>query len=110
MIQLLPCPFCGGPGKIESYVPEGANGPKHPIHFGCCIPCEMRLRGHVEREWAVMDWNRRANRWAAFTPEELRRLRQLTLGCVGVFDLIAEIESELARRQSGEGGGLWDIP
>jgi restriction alleviation protein Lar len=106
MNELLPCPFCGGRGKIESYTPESAAGPRYLIHFGCCIPCEMRLRGHVERKWAVLDWNRRANRWTAFSPEELEKLRRelqpdysAAVGFACMSPLKNEISSELARRE-----------
>jgi Restriction alleviation protein Lar len=103
--ELLPCPFCGGPGKIESYIPISATGPRYPIYFGFCSPCEMRTKGHAKREWSVTDWNRRA-RWASFSDEELRELNRF-IEHSHIYDTTTkvedEIESELEQRKA-EGG------
>lgn len=54
----------------------------------------------MQLEDAIAVWNTRANRWAAFSKEELKTLWPLNNEMVETEDqLTREIKSELARRE-----------
>jgi hypothetical protein len=82
-IELLPCPFCGGSNLSE-------DGPKRIWCETCAISVHKK------------DWNLRANRWSAFTGEELDTLRSnfLVFGKPVKNRLFDEAVSELKRRKS----------
>lgn len=62
--EILPCPFCGGPGKITEdlcgvrKLPASVGGAVYvPVIF--CLDCGARVYGRDKKE-AVGRWNRRA--------------------------------------------------
>ena len=96
--ELLPCPFCGDRGDVGCYDDEHWTAE-------CSNPdCECSVTGILSKQEAINFWNRRANRWDAFTSEELANLRpRISLGYRWNSvekQIEAEIHAELARRQS----------
>ena len=81
-VSLLPCPTCGGV-DISDFGPN----------WRSCRECETSSKSE--------NWNRRANRWAAFSTEELGAFHPTGLGLMGnptSWKLADEINAELTRR------------
>jgi Lar family restriction alleviation protein len=53
MIELKPCPFCGGKARLYNGNHDG---------FGvCCTKCSAKVYGYMTTGGASRAWNRRAN-------------------------------------------------
>ena len=61
MIELKPCPFCGGRARINTG--EFCTGTEKVIKtYGAyCIKCSARIGMHYSESDACNEWNRRAN-------------------------------------------------
>jgi Lar family restriction alleviation protein len=59
--ELKPCPFCGGPGKLSSYI-SGHCNPKLDMlyHYAECERCDITLGNEEVPEKAAQKWNHRA--------------------------------------------------
>ena len=51
--QLLPCPSCGGSGKVKAI----NKGRWKAVH---CTKCEHKTKGHLTYYAAIDDWNGQA--------------------------------------------------
>ena len=57
MVELKPCPFCGGEARIL----EGFSG--MPVFWPECTKCAASFKGYFEiKESAIREWNTRAER------------------------------------------------
>lgn len=61
MIELKPCPFCGGKAKLSNYISE--TEPRVMFWVDCTL-CRVGTRisiGEDHREEPIAAWNRRVN-------------------------------------------------
>ena len=58
MIELKPCPFCGG----EVYISGSDNVNGHPYWYVICCACGASVYGNEDKEKAAEAWNRRADK------------------------------------------------
>lgn len=64
MMKLLPCPFCGGPPKMEEL------GDADSFHV-VCEPCQMGFHANFTPRQAADRWNRRSPNSAAVAEIEV---------------------------------------
>jgi len=101
--ELLPCPCCAGEA-IGAVVLQNAKPLRNIYHRYVvkCDVCALSTFKFSTREEAIEAWNRRANRWHAFTLEELDKIIELKGHSDRQPFLIGEILDEMNRRE-GEG-------
>lgn len=59
-LDLKPCPFCGGPGKLASYISAHAvPALDMEYHYVECERCDIMLGNEETPEKAAEKWNRR---------------------------------------------------
>jgi len=58
-VALLPCPFCGGDGAIESQPSYSQAANTHERHRGWCDECGYGLEWHSYEADAIDAWNTR---------------------------------------------------
>ena len=58
--ELLPCPFCGGIGDIESQPSYDQAAATYQRHRGWCDQCGFGLDWHSYEPDAIAAWNTRA--------------------------------------------------
>lgn len=58
MVELKPCPFCGGTAHLSSYVSCDCCGKAYNGRVGCGA-CEAEVSHYDTDELAVAAWNRR---------------------------------------------------
>lgn len=58
MIELKPCPFCGGEAGVF-YRKQGYDAPAYGV---TCMCCSAKVFGYSLREGAERAWNRRAEK------------------------------------------------
>jgi transcription elongation factor Elf1 len=98
--ELLPCPFCGG--RLLKGRRFGQPGYLHTVK---CDSCEIGMSSiSPSCEAAINLYNTRANRWSAFSDEELKDI-SLTYSPFGRQPkFFEETKAELSRRHAtGEG-------
>lgn len=94
--EMLPCPHCGQKAQITNR--RAKQWRVICSNAGCYSMGTCEMKSSAE---AIEAWNRRANRWAAFSTEELKRIKQrfnVVHDHIGV-DIFYQIETELARRR-----------
>lgn len=103
MIELKPCPFCGGNAKFARIAGEGTEAVCLECHCGTPKYFSVSENPDTEKEMAAQVWNKRTSGWISVNdrlPEE--DVRVLIVGKRGGVQIARSIECG-----SCSNGRLW---